>query len=98
MYNHPKRTRLEGDVVLKLSDSAPRRMLQERQPQATHVSPRGQPETVTCRWLSGYLKWIQKECAPPNPCTPPCTARVAFLKHGCTLKAVILDLDSLLDA
>jgi len=46
----------------------------------------------------GRPQWIQKECAPPNPCTPPCSARVAFLKHGYTLKAVILDLDSLLDA
>jgi hypothetical protein len=35
------------------------------------------------------------------PCQPlqhPCFARVAFLKHGCTPKGVIFDLDSLLDA
>jgi hypothetical protein len=39
-----------------------------------------------------------KGVCPCQSLHPPCTARVAFPKHGYTLKAVIFDIDFLLDA
>jgi len=51
------------------------------------------PRILTLKSSDGY-----KRSVPLLNPVPPCTARVAFLKHGYTLKAVILDLDSLLDA
>jgi hypothetical protein len=58
MYHHQKRTRLEDDVFLKLTDSAPRSSVGRAATASHSRDPREEPETVTCRWLSGYLNRV----------------------------------------